>query len=217
MNQTLYLIRQFGVLPCIPTLQGIDISTLNNTLINSGIPYICLETESSHVSPVLDSDVILLNLSSSEKQYLLKENVRFITIPSQLCSPNESENLSKFLRSEIDKILDLKLIHIGINSKNEGEAGEITRQYGSLLNLPVKDTRDSFFVGTLIEVMKHPFLGKNGHIALGTGNIHLAVSYYHALGYEFNFDTAVYNASKELVLIYLKEEYGGFALHFKQV
>lgn len=217
MNHTLYLIKQFGVLPCIQTLQGIDTSTLGSILMKFGIPYICLETDSFYTSPVSASDITLLKLSSEEKQFLLGGNVRFITIPSSLCSLYEAENLSEFLQSEIDKILDLKLIHIGINSKDEEEACEITGQYGSLLNLPVKNTRDSFFVGTLIEVMKHPFLGKNGHIALGTGNIYLAVSYYRALGYEFNFDTAVYNSAKELVLIYLKKEYGGFAVHFKQI
>ena len=64
--------------------------------------------------------------------------------------------------------------------------------------------------------MKTPYLGAKGHIAYKTNYIDRAVAYLKAKGIEINEETAKYNAKGKLVAVYLKEEFGGFAIHLLQ-
>ena len=63
--------------------------------------------------------------------------------------------------------------------------------------------------------MKEPYLGKNGHIAIGTNYIERAVYHMELQGFEFDMDTAKYKNGK-LIAVYLKGELGGFAVHLVQ-
>ena len=65
--------------------------------------------------------------------------------------------------------------------------------------------------------MKTPYLGKNGHIAIGTNYIERAMNYLeNVLGVEFDEETAKRDDKGNLKAIYLKEEIGGFAVHLVQ-
>ena len=75
----------------------------------------------------------------------------------------------------------------------------------------------SIFSGSALEVMKSPYLGKNGHIAIRTNYIERAVNYLSSvLGVEFDETTAKTDAKGKVKAIYLKEEIGGFAIHLVQ-
>ena len=63
--------------------------------------------------------------------------------------------------------------------------------------------------------MKTPYLGKNGHIAIGTTDIEKAVAYLKEQGVEIDMETAKYKNEK-LIAVYIKEEIGGFAVHLVQ-
>lgn len=116
---------------------------------------------------------------------------------------------------EKTKEMDFELLHIGINSENEEEAIQIATMFETLFGLKKKVGNSSIFSGTIIEVMKKPFLGKNGHIALGTANAQKAKEMLEAKGVKFNESTAKYKDGV-LTVIYLQEEIGGFAVHFVQ-
>ena len=60
-----------------------------------------------------------------------------------------------------------------------------------------------------------PYLGKNGHIAIGTTDIEKAVAYLKEQGVEIDMGTAKYKNEK-LIAVYIKEEIGGFAVHLVQ-
>ena len=83
--------------------------------------------------------------------------------------------------------------------------------------MPAKVGNSSIFAGTALEVMKTPYLGKNGHIAIRTNYIERAVNYLTTvLGVEFNEESAKRDAKGALKAIYLQEEIGGFAVHLVQ-
>ncbi len=111
------------------------------------------------------------------------------------------------------KELKLKIAHIGINSENEAASMGISEDFAGLLNLPVKVGNSSVFVGNILEIMKKPFLGTNGHIALETENLDNAIRVLQAHGYEFDPDTLKSDKEGVKKAIYLKKEIGGFAIH----
>ena len=61
--------------------------------------------------------------------------------------------------------------------------------------------------------MKKPYLGKNGHIAIGTNNVDRAVYHLGLQGVSFNEESRKTDAKGNTTAIYLQEEFGGFAVH----
>ena len=105
------------------------------------------------------------------------------------------------------------LAHVGINAGNEEEALKTARMFELLFGLPVKVGNSSIFAGTAVEVMKRPYLGKNGHIAIATPDVAAAQAELEARGVVFDSATAKRKADGTLNAIYLAEEICGFAVH----
>ena len=108
-----------------------------------------------------------------------------------------------------------ELLHVGIKTDDPVKAEETAKLLAMMFNLEVKLGNSSIFAGTAVEVMKTPFKGTNGHIAIRTNYIERAVNYMSTvLGVAFEEpkkdDKGKYKA------IYLKEEVGGFAVHLVQ-
>ena len=136
-------------------------------------------------------------------------------VPGDLINEGAWDKIEQLTREAVQTMLGFELAHIGINAANEDEALKIANRYGFLFGLPVKVGNSSIFSGAAVEVMKTPFKGTNGHIAIKTNYIERAVNYMSTvLGVEFEEpkkdDKGKYKA------IYLKEEVGGFAIHLLQ-
>ena len=106
--------------------------------------------------------------------------------------------------------LGLTLAHVGINAQCEEEAIEVSTAYAKLLGIKQKTGNSSCFAGSWVEVMKTPFLGERGHIAIGTKCLPRAIGFYNRIGVKFNMDTA------KPVAIYFADDIGGFAIHLVQ-
>ena len=118
---------------------------------------------------------------------------------------------------EAAKLFDMKVLHVGINATGEEQALGWAEEFLKFFDLPTKNGNSSVFAGSALEVMKTPYLGKNGHIAVKTNYIERAVNYLSTvLGVEFNEESAKRDAKGNLKAIYLKEEIGGFAIHLVQ-
>lgn len=109
-----------------------------------------------------------------------------------------------------------ELAHVGINTSNPQEAADLAALLSDLFHLTPRHGNKSEFAGSLFECMKSPYLGKNGHIALRTENLEAALEELKAKGYAFREDTAQYREDGKLKNIYLKDEFGGFAIHLMQ-
>ncbi len=119
------------------------------------------------------------------------------------------------MSEEMKKDFGFEVRHVGINCENEEEAVKVAARFEALFGFPKKVGNSSVFAGTGVEVMKTPYLGKNGHIAIGTTDIEGAVKYLESTGVEFDMETAKYKNEK-MIAVYMKEEVGGFAVHLVQ-
>lgn len=111
--------------------------------------------------------------------------------------------------------LGFELAHIGVNTANEEEALKVANLFDAVLGAGVKNGNSSVFVGSCVEVMKTMYLGANGHIAIRTNDILAAIAFLESKGFPADLETAKYKGEK-MVAVYLKGEFGGFALHLLQ-
>ena len=108
------------------------------------------------------------------------------------------------------------LRHIGINTPDAQEAEQLANLLSAMFNLTPRMGNKSVFAGSLIECMKSPYLGKNGHIALETPDLESAVEELKEKGFTFNEETAQFTEDGKRKNIYLNGEFGGFAIHIMQ-
>ena len=138
-------------------------------------------------------------------------------VPGDLINAGEWDKIEQLTREAVQTMLGFELAHVGVNAENEEEALKAANRFAFIFGMPAKNGNSSVFAGTALEVMKSPYLGKNGHIAVRTNYIERAVSYLSTvLGVEFNEESAKRDAKGGLKAIYLKEEIGGFAVHLVQ-
>lgn len=137
-------------------------------------------------------------------------------ISSDLINSGDFESVKELTRKAVCTMLGFDLAHIGINSKEEAEADSLASALEYMFGFQKKVGKKSIFAGTGFEVMKTPFLGTNGHIAIKTNDIQRAMFHLELRGFEFDMNTANYDDNHNLKAVYFKGEYGGFALHFIQ-
>lgn len=136
-------------------------------------------------------------------------------VPTDLINAGEWDKIEQLAREAVQTMLGFELAHVGINAANEEEAAKVANRLGFILGMPVKVGNSSIFTGTAVEVMKTPFKGTNGHIAIRTNYIERAVNYLESvLGVEF--EEPKKDEKGKYKAIYLKEEIGGFAIHLVQ-
>ena len=114
------------------------------------------------------------------------------------------------------KFLDFNLRHVGINSKDEAESSATASSFEWIFGFPKEDRGGAYFAGDIIEVMKKPFYGCHGHIAISTANAACAARYLESRGVKLNWASAGYNPDGHLRVVYLQDEIGGFAVHILQ-
>lgn len=121
--------------------------------------------------------------------------------------------IERLTRDAVALMHGFEIVHVGINSENEEECRKTAEALCRLFLLTPDVRTKAIFAGTKFEVMKTPFRGKNGHIAIGCNFPDRAKSYLARMGVAFDEDTATYDEKGNLKFIYLKEEIGGFAFH----
>lgn len=112
-------------------------------------------------------------------------------------------------------ILGFEVAHIGINCSDAEDSMVVCEELNKAFQLPVKEGNSSNFVTSAIEVMKANYLGKNGHIAIRTNVIQCAIAELEKKGFRVDMETAKYKGDK-MIAVYLKQEFGGFAVHLLQ-
>ena len=110
-------------------------------------------------------------------------------------------------------MLGFRIKHIGINSPDDTTAASTANAFATMFGFAKNEAVGSYFCGEGVEVMKSQGQGTMGHIAVGCNSVDRAVYHLSAQGVEFDMDTALYNEKGALKFIYLKGEFGGFALH----
>lgn len=137
-------------------------------------------------------------------------------VKPDLVAAGKFDTIKELTREAMQNVLGFKLKHIGINSENPEESEKLAKKLCRLFGFSLKEGNSSNFAGNSFEIMKSNYLGKNGHIAIGTNSIERAVHYLEGLGIQFRGETAKKNEKGDTVAIYLKDEFGGFAFHLVQ-
>lgn len=107
----------------------------------------------------------------------------------------------------------LKLVHVGLYTKDEAERQKAMRVLSLFSGLPVKPHAPGVdFLGTTFEMMGQG-IGTVGHLAFGTTDVDAAKAELEAKGFTFNAATATYHEDGRLTLIYANETVLGFGMH----
>lgn len=137
-------------------------------------------------------------------------------VKKDLVAAGDYDKIEALTREAVTRMLGFELKHVGINAPDEASADRTAECFAAIFGMTKKAGAGSIFADSGIEVMKAPYLGKNGHIAIGTNYIERAVYHLEKKGTAFDEKTVKRDEKGNLKAIYLKEEIGGFAVHLIQ-
>ncbi|MBW7571431.1 bifunctional 4-hydroxy-2-oxoglutarate aldolase/2-dehydro-3-deoxy-phosphogluconate aldolase [Caproiciproducens faecalis] len=137
-------------------------------------------------------------------------------VPKNLIEAGDFSRIVSLCREAVRRAFGFELLHVGVNTKDAQEAANIANDFANLLSIPVRESTGSYFAGTMFEIMKRPFLGKNGHIAIQANDMERAVHHFECMGAELDMNSAVRDEKGGLIAIYFKETIGGFAIHLRR-
>lgn len=137
-------------------------------------------------------------------------------VSDTMINAGEFDKIRDLTKEAVELMLGFELAHVGINAADENEADSVAAKFENIFGFTKKVGNTSIFAGTAIEVMKTPYLGDKGHIAIKTNYLNRAINYLELNGFEFDKDTAKFDAKGKMVALYLKAQLGGFAVHIVQ-
>lgn len=154
--------------------------------------------------------------SKNLAEYAKQPNVHAVggswMVTAELINGKQWDKISALCQEAVQVLHSFKLAHIGINAAHEQEAQSVCALLSSMFGYKVKPGNSSIFLDADFEVMKSPYLGKNGHIAIGCNNVDRAIAYFEQKGIRFNEESRRKEGEKTKA-IYFADEIGGFALH----
>lgn len=137
-------------------------------------------------------------------------------VRDDLIKEGDFDKIRELTKEAITMMLGFKFSHIGINMDNEIQAEQVVDSFEKMFGFTKMIGISSIFAGNAIEVMKEPYLGERGHIAIQTNYIDRAVYHLGQQGYTFNENSKKLDKKGELGSVYLNQELGGFAIHLVQ-
>jgi len=136
-------------------------------------------------------------------------------VKPELISSGNFTEITRLTREAIALMLGFEFAQLGINEEDEAKAHNSANLLSHLFYFPIKEGTSSIFVGSGFEVMKKGFLGKHGHMAIATKDIHRAITYLKMKGVSILPETKKEKEGK-LKAVYLDQEVSGFAIHLLQ-
>ena len=137
-------------------------------------------------------------------------------VKKDMINAGEFDRITAICKDAVKELLGLSIAHVGINCANADEAEKTAKTICALFGFDYKAGNSSDFAGAAVECMKAPYLGAHGHIAIGTNSVDRAVYHLSRRGIEFDEATRKVDAKGNTKAIYLKGEFGGFAIHLMQ-
>ena len=134
-------------------------------------------------------------------------------VKKDLINGEKWDEIEKISKDAVKKMLNLSVAHIGINFDDEKEADDVAKKYCDMFSFDYKPGNSSIFAGTGIECNKTIGKGKNGHIAISTSDVDRAIYHLKRKGIEFDMNTYKADDKGKGKVVYLKGEFGGFAVH----
>ncbi len=137
-------------------------------------------------------------------------------VNGDLVKAKDWAGITALTKEAVTNMLGFQLRHVGINTATNEEANEAADAFENMFGFTKKEGGSSYFAGGAVELMKEPYLGTHGHIAIQTNYIERAMYHLERQGYTFDETTKKYNGKGDFVAIYFTGEIGGFAVHLVQ-
>ena len=134
-------------------------------------------------------------------------------VPAKLLEAEDWAGITKLCRTAVDKMLGFTMVHVGLNCANPEEAEAVADEFDAAFGFEKKVGNSSVFASTYMEMMKKPFHGTHGHIAVATNSVTRALYHLEKRGYKVMEGSQKYNAEGVMNVAYLDHEFGGFAVH----
>lgn len=125
------------------------------------------------------------------------------------------EKITSLCKEARKTLLGYEITHVGINSSDADNSMGICKQFDEAFDFGVKEGNSSNFSTSAIEVMKNRYLGTNGHLAVKTNRVDIAIAELAKRGFQVDMKTAKYKNGR-IIAVYLNCEIGGFAIHLLQ-
>ena len=136
-------------------------------------------------------------------------------VKAEFISSGNFAGITRLTKEAISTMLGFEFAHLGINEETRDKAFNSANLLSRLFCLPIKEGTSSFFAGSSFEIIKNKYLGKHGHIAIATNDIHRAIAYLKKKNISILSETAKEKDGK-LKAIYIAQEVSGFTIHLLQ-
>ena len=199
-------LEEIGLIPVISLNEVKNAENLAKSLIDGGLNCALVSAKiAEKISKKYPK--MLLN------PYLTGINCQQLEIPEALIKAEDWAGITKYCREAVDKMLGFTMVHVGLNCANPEEAEAVADEFDAAFGFTKKVGNSSVFASTYMEMMKKPFKGTYGHIAIATTSVKSALYHLALRGFEVDETSIKYNAEGIMNVAYLKHEFGGFAVH----
>ncbi len=134
-------------------------------------------------------------------------------VKDTLINEGKFDEIEALTKEAVANMLGFRLSHLAINCEDEAKAKAVADMFTLCFNFSQREIPVSYFCTDEIEVMKFNGRGTMGHIAVKTNYMDKAVAYLERKGIALDYESAQYDAKGNMTFIYIKEEFGGFAVH----
>jgi 2-dehydro-3-deoxyphosphogluconate aldolase / (4S)-4-hydroxy-2-oxoglutarate aldolase len=133
-------------------------------------------------------------------------------VKGDLVEAGDWKGIERLCREAVLALHGFSFAHLGINRDGPEEAAEDAASFASLFGLAPKEGAGSIFMSDLVEIMKSPYLGEKGHIAIRCNSVERALAYLRGKGVGALADS-VKSDKGRIKSAYLELSIGGFAIH----
>ena len=137
-------------------------------------------------------------------------------VKDDLVKAGDFGKITELTKEAVTMMLGFKLSHVGINMDDEKQAEQVADSFDKMFGFEKTVGTSSIFAGSSIELMKKPYIGERGHIAVQTNFIERAVYHLMKQGYTFNEESKRFDNKGNLQAVYFNQELGGFAIQLVQ-
>ena len=134
-------------------------------------------------------------------------------VKDTLINEGKFDEIEALTKEAVANMLGFKLAHLAINCEDEQKAKAVADMFTLCFNFSQREIPVSYFCTEEIEVMKFNGRGTMGHIAVKTNYMDKAVAYLERKGIALDYESAQYDEKGNMTFIYIKDEFGGFAVH----
>lgn len=133
-------------------------------------------------------------------------------VKPELIESGDWAAIERLCREAVAALHGFAFAHMGVNGSGQEGAAEDAAAFASLFGLATREGAGSIFISDAIELLKAPFRGEHGHIAIRCNSIERAIPFLRARGIAAVPDTM--KSDKGVIKSgYLDLSIGGFAIH----